>query len=52
MDRMKHDGAWHTGRGDVALAFRRTVFASRRSGTVAAAGGEVAFPFLTSVTNS
>jgi len=44
VDRMKHDGAWHAGLGDVALAFRRTVFASRRSGTVAAAGGEVAFP--------
>jgi mono/diheme cytochrome c family protein len=44
VDRVKHDGAWRTGLGDVALAFRRTVFASRRSGTVAAAGGELAFP--------
>ncbi len=44
VDRVKHDGSWRTGLGDVALAFRRTVFASRRSGTVAAAGAEVAFP--------
>jgi mono/diheme cytochrome c family protein len=44
VDRVKQDGSWRTGLGDVALAFRRTVFASRRSGTVAAAGAEVAFP--------
>jgi mono/diheme cytochrome c family protein len=44
VDLAKQDGAWHAGLGDVALAFRRTVFASRRSGTVAAAGAEVAFP--------
>ena len=44
VDRMKHDGAWGSGLGDVALAFRRTVVADRRRGTVAAAGGEVAFP--------
>jgi mono/diheme cytochrome c family protein len=44
VDRVKYDGRWRTGLGDVALAFRRTVFASRRSGTVAAAGAEVAFP--------
>jgi mono/diheme cytochrome c family protein len=42
--RMKHDGTWHAGLGDVALAFRRTLVASRRSGTIVAAGGEVAFP--------
>ena len=35
---------WQIGLGDVAFAFRRTVFASRRTGTIAAAGGEVAFP--------
>jgi mono/diheme cytochrome c family protein len=44
VDRMKHDGAWTSGLGDVALAFRRTIVADRRRGTVAAAGGEVAFP--------
>jgi mono/diheme cytochrome c family protein len=44
VDRMKHDGAWGSGLGDVALAFRRTVVANRRRGTVAAAGGEVVFP--------
>jgi len=44
VDAAKLDGTWHTGLGDVALAFRRTVFASRGSGTVAAAGGEVALP--------
>ena len=44
VDRVKHDGTWRAGLGDVALAIRRTVFASRRSGTVVAAGAEVAFP--------
>jgi mono/diheme cytochrome c family protein len=44
VERARRDGAWRTGLGDVALAFRRTVVADRRTGTVAAAGGEVAFP--------
>ena len=44
LDSLKHDGTWGTGFGDVAVAFRRTLIASRRSGTIAAAGGEVAFP--------
>jgi mono/diheme cytochrome c family protein len=44
IDVAKHAGTWRTGLGDVALAFRRTVVASRRTGTVAAAGAEVAFP--------
>ncbi len=44
VDRATHDGAWRMGLGDVALAFRRTVVANRRRGTVAAVGGEVAFP--------
>ena len=35
---------WQTGLGDVALAFRRTVYANIRSGSIAAAGGEVALP--------
>lgn len=44
VDMVKHEGTWGTGLGDVALAFRRTMFASRRLGTIAAAGAEVAFP--------
>jgi len=44
VDAAKGDGGWQAGPGDVALAFRRTIVASRRSGTIAAAGGEVAFP--------
>jgi hypothetical protein len=44
VDHATQDGTWRTGLGDVALAFRRTIVASRRRGTVAAAGGEVAFP--------
>ena len=40
----KQDGDWGAGVGDVAVAFRRTLVASRRRGTVAAPGGEVAFP--------
>jgi mono/diheme cytochrome c family protein len=44
VDRTKHDGGWQAGLGDVAVAFRRTIVANRRSGTIAAAGGEVAFP--------
>ena len=44
VDAATQDGTWHAGPGDIALAFRRTLVASRRSGTIAAAGGEVAFP--------
>ena len=44
VDVIQQDGAWNGGLGDVALAFRRTFIASRQSGTIAAAGGEVAFP--------
>ena len=35
---------WYGGLGDVALAFRRTFLANARTGTIAAAGAEVAFP--------
>jgi mono/diheme cytochrome c family protein len=38
------DGGWTAGLGDVAVAFRRTLLARHRSGTIAAAGAEVAFP--------
>lgn len=44
VDGFRQNGGWTTGLGDVAFAFRRTLFASLRSGTIAAAGGEVAFP--------
>ena len=35
---------WESGLGDVAFAFRRTLFVSLPRGTIAAAGAEVAFP--------
>jgi mono/diheme cytochrome c family protein len=44
VDLQRIDGDWSTGLGDVAMAFRRTVVASRRTGTIAAAGVEVVFP--------
>jgi len=37
-------GEWQRGLGDLALAFRRTVFASVRTGGIGAAGMEVALP--------
>ena len=37
-------GAWNRGLGDVALAFKRTVYASMRTGGIAAAGIEVILP--------
>jgi hypothetical protein len=37
-------GGWSRGLGDVALAFKRTVYASMRTGRVAAAGMEVVVP--------
>jgi mono/diheme cytochrome c family protein len=44
VDAARLDDGWHTGLGDVALAFRRTLVASHRTGTIAASGMEVAFP--------
>jgi mono/diheme cytochrome c family protein len=44
IDAASRDGDWTIGLGDVAFAFRRTLVASRRTGTIAAAGAEVAFP--------
>ncbi len=44
VDAVRQDGKWYGGVGDVALAFRRTFLANARTGTIAAAGGEVAFP--------
>ena len=35
---------WSRGLGDVNVAFRRTLFASLATGTIASAGGEVALP--------
>jgi mono/diheme cytochrome c family protein len=40
----KTEAGWNPGLGDVAFAFRRTVYSSTRRGSIAAAGGEVAFP--------
>ena len=37
-------GDWNRGLGDVAVAFKRTLYASMRTGTIAAAGMEVALP--------
>jgi mono/diheme cytochrome c family protein len=37
-------GTWNRGLGDVALAFKRTVYASMRTGRIAAAGAEVVLP--------
>ena len=44
MDATRSGPGWQIGLGDVAFAVRRTVFASLRTGTIAAVGGEVAFP--------
>jgi mono/diheme cytochrome c family protein len=44
LDSIKLDDGWHFGLGDVALAYRRTFVANTRTGTIVAAGGEVAFP--------
>ena len=44
VDSVRQDGQWHTGLGDVAFALRRTLVANLPSGTIAAAGAEVAFP--------
>lgn len=44
VDATKREGDWTVGLGDVAMAFRRTLVASRRTGTIAAAGAEVSFP--------
>ena len=44
VDSSKSELGWQTGLGDVALAFRRTVYANARTGSIAAAGGEVSFP--------
>ena len=38
------NGPWVAGIGDLAVAFRRTFLASARTGTIAAAGVEVALP--------
>ena len=37
-------GGWERGLGDVALAFKRTLFASMRTGRIASAGMEVILP--------
>jgi mono/diheme cytochrome c family protein len=37
-------GDWNRGLGDVALAFKRTLFASMRTGRIASAGVEVVLP--------
>ncbi|MEO7271310.1 MAG: cytochrome c [Vicinamibacterales bacterium] len=44
VDATRADGHWTAGIGDVAVAFRRTLIARPRSGTIAASGVEVAFP--------
>lgn len=44
VDSVRQESGWGTGLGDVALAFRRTLLASYQSGTIAAAGAEIAFP--------
>jgi mono/diheme cytochrome c family protein len=41
---VRQNGDWGAGFGDVAVAFRRTLIASHRTGTIAAAGAEIAFP--------
>jgi len=41
---LRQENGWTGGLGDVALAFRRTFVANLQTGTIAAAGGEVAFP--------
>lgn len=44
LDAVRQDGHWESGLGDLAVAFRRTLVSSQRTGTIAAAGGEIAFP--------
>ena len=44
VDLTRSGEGWQMGLGDVAFAVRRTVLASLATGTVAAVGGEVAFP--------
>jgi mono/diheme cytochrome c family protein len=43
LDAAKSEGGWQSGLGDVALAFRRTVYSNVRTGSIAAAGGELVF---------
>jgi mono/diheme cytochrome c family protein len=43
-DSVKQQESWHFGLGDVAFAYRRTLVANTRTGTIAAAGGEISFP--------
>ena len=43
IDAVRLNGNWEAGVGDAALAFRRTLIASHRSGTIVAAGGEITF---------
>ena len=44
VDLHETEGTWVRGIGDLAFALRRTFFASMKSGTIAAAGAEVAIP--------
>jgi hypothetical protein len=44
IDAFKSQDGWTTGVGDVAFAFRRTVFSDTRRGSIAAAGVEAALP--------
>ena len=44
LDSIKLENGWQFGLGDIALAYRRTFVANNRTGTIVAAGGEVAFP--------
>ena len=44
-DLQKSDGGkWNRGLGDVAIAFKRVLFADARAGSILSAGGEVTFP--------
>ena len=43
-DSAKQPEGWNFGLGDVAFAYRRTLVASDRTGTIGAAGGEISFP--------
>jgi mono/diheme cytochrome c family protein len=38
------EGQWHQGLGDVAVAYKRVLIASMRSGSILSAGGEVTLP--------
>ena len=44
LDAAKSEEGWQSGIGDIAFAFRRTVYSNVRKGSIAAAGGEVIFP--------